>query len=370
MKKLKKIDWTNTLFLTLSPLFFIGLAIAHFYFEGWSWGIFFLSVVFYFATGISITAGYHRLFSHKAYQASWPVRFVYLFFGAGAFQNSCLKWCADHRRHHRYVDTESDPYNINEGFFHAHMGWIFFKEEVLKEGYYSNSQDLMKDPLVKWQHRYYLPIAICSGILLPTLIGALMGYPLGGIGIAALGRIVFVHHATFFINSLCHTLGTQPYSDSTTAKDSALMAFFTYGEGYHNFHHRFQFDYRNGVRWYDFDPSKWVIDGLSVVKLAKNKKMVEMDEILKAKFQMAQKKVGERFNHSGRSMELLKEKIDLSFQRIEEVKAEMARLSDQAQEKARDQKRELNRKLRDLQNEVRLLLKVWSIESKHLIQAN
>lgn len=368
---LPNINWINALFLALSPIVALALIVAHFAYEGWSWGAWALAIFFYFATGLSITAGYHRLFSHKAYQASAPARLFFLLFGAAAFQNSCLKWSTDHRRHHRHVDTEEDPYNINEGFFYAHMGWILLKEKPEYADNYGNAKDLTSDKLVMLQHKFYLPIAVFIGIILPGLIGYLAGFPLGGLALAGLGRIVFVHHATFFINSLCHKLGSQPYTDKNTARDSFVMALFTYGEGYHNFHHRFQFDYRNGIKWYHFDPSKWLINTLEWVGMARNKKRVPLDEILKARFMMAQKNLEARFENRlpiSPSLELLKEKIELTLARMEEVKTEIKRemheRSDEAAHNLREKKRQLEKRMNNLAHELHLLLKVWSIEIK------
>jgi stearoyl-CoA desaturase (delta-9 desaturase) len=240
-----------------------------------------LAVVFYFATGLSITAGYHRLFSHRAYKAHPIIQAILLFFGAGAFQNSALKWCSDHRRHHKDVDTVEDPYNINEGFFHAHIGWIFYKEDPLYKNKYA--KDLGTNPLVAFQHRYYWLIGIISGVLLPAFIGSfLSGGVLGALAFAVLGRLVFVHHATFFINSLCHKVGTRPYTDQNTARDSFLMAFFTYGEGFHNFHHMWQADYRNGIKFYHFDPTKWLIWSCSIFGLTWDLRRTPQRQIDKA----------------------------------------------------------------------------------------
>jgi len=252
----KNIDWTNALFLSLSPIASIILVILFFKNNDHYAPQIILGVVFYFLTGMSITAGYHRLFSHRTYKAHFLLRLFYLLFGAAAFQNSALKWSHDHRIHHNHVDEELDPYNINRGFFWAHMGWIFFKEEDSQKKY---PKDLLQDSLVVWQHKYYFPIAIFMGLILPTLIGGLFGSFLGGFALSGLFRVVFVHHCTFFINSLCHVLGSRPYTDENTARDSFILAFFTYGEGYHNYHHYFPTDYRNGIRWYQYDPTKWLI---------------------------------------------------------------------------------------------------------------
>ncbi len=277
----KELDYTNVLFLTLSPLF--AFTLSYYVFKlahtpSTQLIIFFF--LFYFLTGLSITAGYHRLFSHRAYKTNAIIKSIFLFFGAGAFQNSALKWCYDHRIHHTHVDNDKDPYNINKGFFYAHIGWIFYKEKERSIEDYP--QDLKNDPIVMFQHKYYLPIAILSGLFVPTLIGFLLGSPLGGFAVIGLLRIVFVHHCTFFINSLCHIIGSRPYTTKNSARDSFIMAFFSYGEGYHNYHHYFPVDYRNGIKWYHFDPTKWLIKSMSLIGLAYDLKSVPHELIKNA----------------------------------------------------------------------------------------
>ena len=287
IKKKKQIDWVNTIFLTTTPVVAIVLGAIYFAQNGLQWSQIALAVIFYFATGLSVTGGYHRLFSHRAYKANNLVKFLYLIFGAATFQNSALKWSADHRIHHTHVDDEKDPYNINKGFWWAHIGWIFFQEKEVEPKY---PKDLLNDKLVMWQHRNYLWLAVAMGVILPTVIGYFLGSALGGLALAGFGRIVFVHHCTFFINSLCHIVGTRPYTDTNTARDSAIMAVFSYGEGYHNYHHYFPVDYRNGIKWYHFDPTKWMIKTLSFVGWTSDLKKVQEKLISQAKLEMKMKK--------------------------------------------------------------------------------
>ena len=226
---------------------------------------------FYFASGLSITAGYHRLFSHRTHKGEWPIRLFYALFGAAAFQNSAIKWCSDHRRHHLKTDKEEDPYSVTRGFMWAHIGWVMVDEgdEIVE-----HVEDLQADKILAWQDRHIFLIGFLVGIVLPGLVGfALLGNIhglLGGMIYGGFLRVVVVHHATFLINSAAHTWGTQPYSTANTSKDSPLLSFFTFGEGYHNFHHTFQADYRNGHRWYHWDPSKWLIKCASWIGLTKD----------------------------------------------------------------------------------------------------
>lgn len=284
----KQIDWINVIFLSTTPILAIVLLIICAYNHSFTWPQLALFIFFYLITGISITAGYHRLFSHRTFQTNNFIKLIFLIFGAGAFQNSALKWSSDHRAHHRFVDHEQDPYNINRGFFYAHIGWIFYKEDSIDPKNYPS--DLLKDKLVMWQHRYYFIIATLSGLILPALLGHFLGSALTGLALSGFFRLVFVHHCTFFINSLCHVVGSRPYTDENTARDSFILAFFTYGEGYHNYHHFFPSDFRNGIRWYQYDPTKWLIISLAIVGLAKNLKRVPEKIIQQAKEEMAYKR--------------------------------------------------------------------------------
>jgi len=290
-----RINWTNSSFLigtTIVTLTAVPLYLWFYGVDAFQVALFFL---FFIATGLSITLGYHRLFSHMAFQASWPVRLVTLIFGAAAFENCALAWVSDHRRHHKHVDHDDDPYDISKGFFHAHIGWILFK--INPEPPWDNVADLRKDPLVMWQDRFYVPIAVVTSFVLPALLGYWHGGGIGALGGFLLGgvaRVVAVQHMTFFINSLCHTVGDQPYSNKCSARDSWFMAIFTFGEGYHNYHHEFQHDYRNGVKWWQWDPTKWTIWTLEKVRLVRGLRRVPEDKILLAQLADARRRLGEK----------------------------------------------------------------------------
>jgi stearoyl-CoA desaturase (delta-9 desaturase) len=238
---------------------------------------------FTFSTGMSITLGYHRLFSHLTFKANPLVKLYTLLFGAAAFEGSALAWSADHRRHHKFVDHDDDPYDISRGLFHAHIGWLLFRRGP--DTPLTWVRDLQKDRLAWLQHEYYVPIAIFMSFALPGIIGYVYGgvnAALGAFLLSGFARVVLVHHSTFCINSLCHWIGDRPYSSHCSARDSFLMAVFTFGEGYHNFHHEFQYDYRNGVKPWQYDPTKWAIWLLNKVGLVSNLRTVPEEKILKA----------------------------------------------------------------------------------------
>lgn len=286
---LRRINWTNTLFLTLTPLIGItGLVLILIY------GTLFTSTlvlagVLTLLTGLAVTTGYHRLFSHKAYRTIAPVRVLLLLFSASVFEGSALEWCSDHRRHHCYTDTDRDPYGVNKGFWHAHMGWLLFLNTQLRN--FDNVADLAADPLLRLQHRFFVPLATFMGFLLPTAIAWCWGDPWGGLIIAGFLRIVFLQQMTFCINSVCHTFGERSFQEQASARNNWLAAFLTFGEGFHSFHHQFPSDYRNGIRSYDFDPSKWLIRALAYLGLAKDLKRVRNEQIIRFRIHAEENKM-------------------------------------------------------------------------------
>jgi stearoyl-CoA desaturase (delta-9 desaturase) len=197
------------------------------------------------------------------------VKALLLIAGGWALQNSALRWSADHLRHHARTDQEEDPYNAQKGFWHSHCIWLFINTSHRTENY---ERQLRKDPIVMWQHRHYHAVVI-SGLAFPLLLGYLHGGLISGIGcffLAGMFRMFMVLNSTFAINSLCHMFGTQPHGTGDSSRDNWLVSFVSFGEGYHNYHHTYARDYRNGPRWYNFDPSKWTIYFLSVLGLATN----------------------------------------------------------------------------------------------------
>ncbi|OYV07573.1 MAG: acyl-CoA desaturase [Verrucomicrobiales bacterium VVV1] len=292
----ERVNWLNTAFLGVICL--TALIASPIYL--WNHGIngFQLGMLLFYiiATGMSITLGYHRLFSHLSFRAKWPIRLATLVFGACALENSALNWVSDHRRHHKHTDHDDDPYDISKGFFWAHMGWILFKLNPIPP--LDNVADLRKDALVMWQHRWDKVIALVVGLLLPAGLGYLWNAThgldpwtgaLGGFLLAGVLRVFLVQQCTFFINSLCHTIGEQPYSTRCSARDSFVMSLVTFGEGYHNYHHEFQHDYRNGVKPWNFDPTKWAIWLLAKVGLASDLRRVPESKVVLAEMMEARR---------------------------------------------------------------------------------
>jgi stearoyl-CoA desaturase (delta-9 desaturase) len=250
-----------------------------------------LAAIWFLLCMFSTTGGYHRLFAHRTYHGSAPLRLFYLLFGAASGQASAATWSADHRTHHANTDEDLDPYNIKKGFWWAHVGWLFWRTPAPDR---TNVADLLKDPLVRFQDRHYLSLLLAVGFLLPTLIASAWGDAAGGLLLAGFLRLLVQYHSTFAINSVAHTIGRRPYSTAVSARDSFITAILTLGEGYHNYHHRFPGDYRNGIRFFHFDPTKWWIWLLSKAGFASGLKRVPRDLIERARIAV----VGKYFSQS------------------------------------------------------------------------
>jgi len=245
----------------------IGLP-TYAYFFDYTWVDWAMFGLLYIVTGLGITVGYHRLIAHRSFDCPNWVKAGLLIAGGWALENSALKWASAHIRHHAQCDQEEDPYNAQRGFWYSHVGWIFFKDPHAFDEKYTSR--LRQDPLVLWQDRYYVPLVL-FGLALPFVVGFLYNGWIGGLGcflLAGVGRTFFVLNSTFCINSICHLWGKQPHTTVDSSRDSWVVSLLTFGEGYHNYHHAHQRDYRNGPGWYNFDPSKWLIFGLSKIGAA------------------------------------------------------------------------------------------------------
>jgi stearoyl-CoA desaturase (delta-9 desaturase) len=281
----QRVDWKNLLFLAAGHLLAVGAILWLVFVRASPWTIG-PGFLWFALCGVGITGGYHRLFAHPTYRAHPGLRLFYLLFGAAAVQNSALKWSADHRIHHSKTDREEDPYNIRRGFWWAHIGWVLYRDP--QEIDLRSVRDLSSDPLIAWQDRHYVSLAVVFCGLLPLALGFLWGDPIGALLVAGFLRLVLQWHATFAVNSFAHWIGTQPYSTTNSARDSVWTALISMGEGYHNFHHRFQADYRNGVRWYHFDPTKWFVWTMEKLGVTSDLRRVPVAAIERARSQTAE----------------------------------------------------------------------------------
>ena len=316
------INWLNTTLIIFVPM--MGLVASYWVTLQWKTAVF--SVVYYFFAGLGIvscfespllvvprpdeklfsrsfsctnietsqTAGYHRLWAHTSYKATLPLKIFLVAGGAAAVEGSARWWSREHRAHHRYTDTDKDPYSVRKGLLYSHLGWMVFKQNPRRIGR-TDISDLNEDAVVVWQHKNYLSCVIIMALVVPTLVCGLgWGDWLGGYVYAGILRIFFIQQATFCVNSLAHWLGDQPFDDRNSPRDHVITALVTLGEGYHNFHHEFPSDYRNAIKWWQYDPTKWFIWASKQLGLAYDLKQFRQNEIEKGRLQQQQKKLDQK----------------------------------------------------------------------------
>ena len=204
----------------------------------------------------AIGAAYHRYFSHRAFSTSRAFQFVLACLAQSTMQKSVLWWASKHRHHHLYSDTELDVHSPRQrGFLYAHAGWIFAKRHDQID--YTKIQDFLRYPELKWLHRLELAPAFAMGAV-AFWIGGWSGLVVGFVW-----STVLVYHATFCINSLAHVMGSKRYVTGDDSRNNWLLALITFGEGWHNNHHAFQSSVRQGFKWWEVDPTFYVLTVLS-----------------------------------------------------------------------------------------------------------
>jgi stearoyl-CoA desaturase (delta-9 desaturase) len=229
------------------------------------WQTSLLLIGFFFACQLAITMGNHRLFCHRAWKTYVVIEVILLVLIAATLQKSTIWWVWMHRRHHTYPDTALDPYSTTHGLYWAHILWVIYSSDdvALEE-----VKDLVEKPHVWLQHRLYYPLAIVSGLAVPTIIASAWGDALGGLLVGGFLRLAFQYHFTFSINSVTHWGADKPYGKTGTACVVRWLAIPTGGESNHQPHHIAEEDYRLGRRARDIDPGKWGIAGLEKMRLA------------------------------------------------------------------------------------------------------
>ncbi|KAK3988554.1 acyl-CoA desaturase [Cladorrhinum sp. PSN332] len=286
----KHVNWLNTTFIIFIPL--TGLISSYWVPLHTKTAVF--TVLYYFFAGLGITAGYHRLWAHSSYKAALPLKIFLAAGGAAAVEGSARWWSSLHRSHHRYTDTEKDPYSVRKGLLYSHIGWMVMKQNPRRIGR-TDITDLNDDAVVVWQHRNYIKSVVFMALIVPMLVCGLgWGDFLGGFVYAGILRIFFIQQATFCVNSLAHWLGDQPFDDRNSPRDHVITALVTLGEGYHNFHHEFPSDFRNAIEWWQYDPTKWFIWTMKQLGFAYNLKTFPQNEIEKGRLQQLQKKLDQK----------------------------------------------------------------------------
>ena len=264
---------------------FVGLAAAIFLLWGiaFNWVYLFIMLGMYLVTGLGITVGYHRFFTHKSFSAPRPIALVLGIFGSMAMQGSIIEWAAVHRSHHQHSDDEGDPHSphasrgmwsgffgVVRGLWHAHAGWMFARKAP---GLGRYVRDLNKDKMIRvvsnlfplWVLVGMLVPAVLGGVLTMTWSGVLLGFLWGG-----LVRVFLVHHVTWSVNSICHIWGSRPFDSHDESRNNVVVGVLAMGEGWHNNHHAFPTSARHGLAWWQFDLSWVVIRTMGLMGLARN----------------------------------------------------------------------------------------------------
>ncbi|KAK2824347.1 hypothetical protein Q5P01_021522 [Channa striata] len=241
------------------------------------------TVLCYLISGLGITAGVHRLWSHRSYKASLPLRVFLAFANSMAFQNDIYEWARDHRVHHKYSETDADPHNVKRGFFFAHVGWLLVRKhpEVTAKGQKLELSDLKADKVVMFQRRHYKLSVVTICFLLPTLVPwYFWGESLDvAFFIPGLMRYAMVLNATWLVNSAAHIWGNRPYDKTIYPRENRMVAFSAMGEGFHNYHHAFPFDYSTSEFGWKLNPTSAFIDLMCFLGLAKDRKTVSKETI-------------------------------------------------------------------------------------------
>ncbi|UXI16216.1 dihydrolipoyl dehydrogenase [Sarcoptes scabiei] len=225
------------------------------------------AILVYAVSIFGITAGVHRLWSHRAYKAKLPFRIILAIFNSMAYQNSIYVWARDHRVHHKYSETDADPVNIERGFFFSHIGWLLCKKhpDVARFGLRLDLSDLKSDPVVYYQHKFYHLSVLIFFLIIPTIIPWYFWNEslLISLVVCVVLRYTLALNSTWLVNSVAHKYGNRPYDINIAPTENKFVAFLTLGEGYHNYHHTFPWDYSTSEWQWNLNPTTIVLDLLS-----------------------------------------------------------------------------------------------------------
>jgi stearoyl-CoA desaturase (Delta-9 desaturase) len=266
--------------VTLVPILALGVVAWQLWHKLLGWSDIIVFAVMYVFTGLGVTVGFHRLFTHRSFKTTNAVRAVLAVLGSAAIEGPVISWVADHRKHHAFSDKPGDPHSPHvdhgvglrgalRGLLHAHVGWLFIHtQRGLKTRY---APDLLADPVVSYIDRTFV-VWVAAGLAAPFLLGWLIGGTvaegLTGLLWGGAVRMLVLHHSTYSINSLCHFFGRRRFVTDDESRNLRWLTVFTFGEAYHNNHHAFPTSARHGLDRWSWDPSAWVIWALEKTGLA------------------------------------------------------------------------------------------------------
>eukprot|EP00099_Drosophila_melanogaster_P022663 NP_650201.1 desaturase 2 [Drosophila melanogaster] len=233
---------------------------------------------------LGVTAGAHRLWAHRTYKAKWPLRLLLVIFNTIAFQDAVYHWARDHRVHHKYSETDADPHNATRGFFFSHVGWLLCKKhpDIKEKGRGLDLSDLRADPILMFQRKHYYILMPLACFVLPTVIPMVYWNETLASSwfVATMFRWCFQLNMTWLVNSAAHKFGNRPYDKTMNPTQNAFVSAFTFGEGWHNYHHAFPWDYKT-AEWgcYSLNITTAFIDLFAKIGWAYDLKTVAPDVI-------------------------------------------------------------------------------------------
>ncbi len=248
--RLSMIHKVVILVVVIVPLLATALALGLLWERAVRWSDLVLLATMYSLVALGVTVGFHRMLTHRSFRPHPAVKFVLLVLGSMSWEGPALEWAATHIKHHADADREGDPHSPLEGFFHAHIGWLFNVHTADPNVYCRN---LVKDPMVTFISRTFLLWAVLS-LLIPFALGGWTGLLWGG-----LVRIFLTHHVTWSVNSVCHTFGKREYETNDQSRNEWIVGLLAFGEGWHNNHHAFPRSAFHGLHWWQFDLSGYLI---------------------------------------------------------------------------------------------------------------
>jgi stearoyl-CoA desaturase (delta-9 desaturase) len=260
----------SILALVVIPLAGVIVAMRMLWHRAAGWDDVALMIGLYVPISMGITVGFHRYLTHRGFRAGPLVKATLLVLGSMAVEGSAIAWAANHRKHHALSDREGDPHSPADGFFHAHVGWLF-DGQVADQVVYA--RDLRADRMVMWISRTW-PLWAAMSLVIPFLVGGWSGLLWGG-----LVRIFLTHHVTWSVNSVCHTFGKRPYQTKDRSRNQWVVGLLALGEGWHNNHHAFPRSALHGLRWWQFDLSGITIRLLERLRLIWNVQRVSPDDV-------------------------------------------------------------------------------------------
>jgi len=256
---------------------FIATAYAVWLLWQWAvdWSDLALLVAMYLPISLGVTAGFHRMLTHRSFRAHPVVRALLLIFGSMAVEGSAITWAANHLKHHALADKEGDPHSPVDGLFHAHLGWLLTTEDADPKVY---CRHLLKDPVIVFVDRTFL-LWVALSLIIPFAIGGWTGLLWGG-----LVRIFYVHHVTWSVNSVCHTFGKRTFETTDRSRNQWTVGLLAFGEGWHNNHHAFPRSAIHGLDRWQFDASAWLIQTLERLGLARDVQRIAPEVIAAKRF--------------------------------------------------------------------------------------